>query len=69
MSSHRWALVLATWGGSGYFPFAPGTVGSAVAVMMGVRLDNSQRSAGLDSRLARDHSGPCRSLGLAGGGA
>ena len=35
MSSHRWALRLATWGGVGYFPFAPGTAGSVAAVVMG----------------------------------
>ena len=35
MSKSRFALLLATWGGVGWFPVAPGTVGSIVAALMG----------------------------------
>lgn len=38
MAIRRAGLVLATWGGIGYFPLAPGTAGSAAAVLIGYGL-------------------------------
>jgi phosphatidylglycerophosphatase A len=35
MATSRLGLVLATWGGCGYFPGAPGTAGSVAAVLAG----------------------------------
>ncbi len=35
MATRRLGLVLATWGGCGYSPWAPGTAGSAAAVLIG----------------------------------
>ncbi|MBF0609536.1 MAG: phosphatidylglycerophosphatase A [Magnetococcales bacterium] len=32
MAQHRWLNLLATWGGTGYSPKAPGTVGSLAAL-------------------------------------
>ena len=41
MAARRAGLLLATWGGCGYFPWAPGTAGSAAAVFIGYGLVHS----------------------------
>ena len=38
MATSRLGLVLATWGGCGYSPVAPGTAGSAAALLIGYGL-------------------------------